>query len=124
MPAVTTMVDAMGNVIAFGSIRSVARRSAKSDRRHRWLAIVRSRTNGRRSINGVDWKGTPDDWPHVRGRRHPRWLTIEQQYVKNYQPLVISQTDAEKRAVLTPSRASSGDPDGADVDKTFWPTRN
>ena len=43
--------------------------------------------------------------------------TIEQQYVKNYQLLVIAQTDAEKRAGGRdhPGAQAARDPDGADA---------
>ncbi|MBO0864869.1 MAG: transglycosylase/D,D-transpeptidase PonA2, partial [Mycobacterium sp.] len=72
------------------------------------LAIVSIEDKRFAEHNGVDWKGTLTGLAgYASGDLDTRGgSTIEQQYVKNYQLLVLAQTDAEKRAAVetTPAR--------------------
>ncbi|WP_099024872.1 transglycosylase/D,D-transpeptidase PonA2 [Mycolicibacterium palauense] len=108
IPAVTTMVDAKGNVIAW--LYSQRRFEVASDQiaDTMKLAIVSIEDKRFAEHNGVDWKGTLTGLSgYLSGDVDTRGgSTIEQQYVKNYQLLVLAQTDAEKRAAVetTPAR--------------------
>ena len=108
MPAVTTMVDAKGNTIAW--LYSQRRFEVPSDQiaDTMKLAIVSIEDKRFAEHNGVDWKGTLTGLAgYASGDVDTRGgSTIEQQYVKNYHLLVIAQTDAEKRAAVetTPAR--------------------
>ena len=83
------------------------------------LAIVSIEDKRFAEHNGVDWQGTLTGLSgYASGDLDTRGgSTIEQQYVKNYQLLVIAQTDAEKRAAIetTPGAQAARDPDGADA---------
>ena len=108
VPAVTTMVDAKGNTIAW--LYSQRRFEVPSDKiaDTMKLAIVSIEDKRFTEHNGVDWKGTLTGLAgYASGDLSTRGgSTIEQQYVKNYQLLVVAQTDAEKRAAVeaTPAR--------------------
>ena len=108
VPAVTTMVDAKGNTIAW--LYSQRRFEVPSDKiaNTMKLAIVSIEDKRFAEHNGVDWKGTLTGLAgYASGDVDTRGgSTIEQQYVKNYQLLVLAQTDAEKRAAVetTPAR--------------------
>ena len=108
VPAVTTMVDAKGNTIAW--LYSQRRFEVPSDKiaDTMKLAIVSIEDKRFTEHNGVDWKGTLTGLAgYASGDLGTRGgSTIEQQYVKNYQLLVVAQTDAEKRAAVaaTPAR--------------------
>jgi membrane peptidoglycan carboxypeptidase len=108
VPAVSTMVDAKGNTIAW--LYSQRRFEVPSDKiaNTMKLAIVSIEDKRFAEHNGVDWKGTLTGLAgYARGDVDTRGgSTIEQQYVKNYQLLVTAQTDAEKRAAVetTPAR--------------------
>ena len=108
VPAVTTMVDANGNTIAW--LYSQRRFEVPSDKiaDTMKLAIVSIEDKRFTEHNGVDWKGTLTGLAgYASGDLSTRGgSTIEQQYVKNYQLLVVAQTDAEKRAAVeaTPAR--------------------
>ena len=108
VPAVTTMVDARGNTIAW--LYSQRRFEVPSDKiaDTMKLAIVSIEDKRFTEHNGVDWKGTLTGLAgYASGDLGTRGgSTIEQQYVKNYQLLVVAQTDAEKRAAVaaTPAR--------------------
>lgn len=108
VPAVSTMVDARGNVIAW--LYSQRRFEVPSDQiaDTMKLAIVSIEDKRFAEHNGVDWQGTLTGLAgYASGDLDTRGgSTIEQQYVKNYQLLVIAQTDAEKRAAVetTPAR--------------------
>ena len=108
VPAVTTMVDAKGNTIAW--LYSQRRFEVTSDKiaDTMKLAIVSIEDKRFTEHNGVDWKGTLTGLAgYASGDLSTRGgSTIEQQYVKNYQLLVVAQTDAEKRAAVaaTPAR--------------------
>ena len=87
------------------------------------LAIVSIEDKRFAEHNGVDWKGTLTGLAgYVSGDVDTRGgSTIEQQYVKNYQLLVIAQTDAEKRAAVetTPARKLREIRMALTLDKTF-----
>lgn len=108
VPAVTTMVDAKGNTIAW--LYSQRRFEVTSDKiaNAMKLAIVSIEDKRFAEHSGVDWKGTLTGLAgYASGDIDTRGgSTIEQQYVKNYQLLVSAQTDAEKRAAVetTPAR--------------------
>jgi membrane peptidoglycan carboxypeptidase len=109
VPAVSTMVDADGNTIAW--LYSQRRFEVPTDRiaNTMKLAIVSIEDRRFAEHSGVDWQGTltglsgylAGQTGNTRGGS-----TIEQQLVKNYQLLVTAQTDAERRAAteLTPAR--------------------
>ena len=123
VPAVSTMVDAKGNVIAW--LYSQRRFEVPSDKiaDTMKLAIVSIEDKRFAEHNGVDWKGTLTGLSgYMSGNVDTRGgSTIEQQYVKNYQLLVIAQTDAEKRAAVetTPARKLREIRMALTLDKTF-----
>ncbi|MCV7347019.1 transglycosylase/D,D-transpeptidase PonA2 [Mycolicibacterium rhodesiae] len=123
VPAVTTMVDAKGNPIAW--LYSQRRFEVPSDKiaDTMKLAIVSIEDKRFAEHNGVDWKGTLTGLAgYASGDLDTRGgSTIEQQYVKNYQLLVIAQTDAEKRAAVetTPARKLREIRMALTLDKTF-----
>jgi membrane peptidoglycan carboxypeptidase len=123
VPAVTTMVDAKGNTIAW--LYSQRRFEVPSDKiaDTMKLAIVSIEDKRFAEHNGVDWKGTLTGLAgYASGDVATRGgSTIEQQYVKNYQLLVIAQTDAEKRAAVetTPARKLREIRMALTLDKTF-----
>src|SRR6476660_8939702 len=102
VPGVSTMVDAKGNVIAW--LYSQRRFEVPGDQiaNTMKLAIVSIEDKRFAEHNGVDWQGTLTGLSgYMSGNLDTRGgSTIEQQYVKNYQLLVIAQTDAEKRAAV------------------------
>ena len=107
IPAVTTMVDAKGNTIAW--LYSQRRFEVPTDKiaDTMKLAIVAIEDKRFAEHNGVDWKGTLTGLAgYASGDFGTRGgSTIEQQYVKNYQLLVVAQNDAEKRAAIAPTPA-------------------
>ena len=107
VPAVTTMVDAKGNTIAW--LYSQRRFEVPGDKiaDTMKLAIVAIEDKRFAEHNGVDWKGTLTGLAgYASGDLDTRGgSTIEQQYVKNYQLLVVAQNDAEKRAAIAPTPA-------------------
>ncbi len=123
VPGVSTMVDAKGNVIAW--LYSQRRFEVPSDQiaNTMKLAIVSIEDKRFAEHNGVDWKGTLTGLSgYMSGNVDTRGgSTIEQQYVKNYQLLVIAQTDAEKRAAIetTPARKLREIRMALTLDKTF-----
>ena len=123
VPGVSTMVDARGNVIAW--LYSQRRFEVPSDQISNTmkLAIVSIEDKRFAEHNGVDWKGTLTGLSgYMSGNVDTRGgSTIEQQYVKNYQLLVIAQTDAEKRAAIetTPARKLREIRMALTLDKTF-----
>jgi len=108
VPQVSTMVDAKGNIIAW--LYAQRRFEARSDQiaNTMKLAIVSIEDKRFADHNGVDWQGTLTGLSgYLSGNLDTRGgSTLEQQYVKNYQLLVVAQTDAEKRAAIetTPAR--------------------
>jgi membrane peptidoglycan carboxypeptidase len=123
VPAVSTMVDAKGNTIAW--LYSQRRFEVPSDQIANTikLALVSIEDKRFTEHNGVDWKGTLTGLAgYASGDVDTRGgSTIEQQYVKNYQLLVIAQTDAEKRAAIetTPARKLREIRMALTLDKTF-----
>ncbi|MCV7015088.1 transglycosylase/D,D-transpeptidase PonA2 [Mycolicibacterium madagascariense] len=123
VPAVSTMVDAKGNTLAW--LYNQRRFEVRSDQiaNTMKLAIVSIEDKRFADHNGVDWKGTLTGLSgYVSGAPDTRGgSTIEQQYVKNYQLLVIAQTDAEKRAAVetTPARKLREIRMALTLDKTF-----
>ena len=123
VPAVTTMVDARGNTIAW--LYSQRRFEVSSDKiaDTMKLAIVSIEDKRFAEHNGVDWKGTLTGLAgYASGDLTTRGgSTIEQQYVKNYQLLVLAQTEAEKRAAVeaTPARKLREIRMALTLDKTF-----
>ncbi len=123
VPGVSTMVDAKGNVIAW--LYSQRRFEVPSDQiaNTMKLAIVSIEDKRFAEHNGVDWQGTLTGLSgYMSGNADTRGgSTIEQQYVKNYQLLVIAQTDAEKRAAVetTPARKLREIRMALTLDKTF-----
>jgi len=87
------------------------------------LAIVSIEDKRFAEHNGVDWQGTLTGLSgYLSGNLDTRGgSTLEQQYVKNYQLLVIAQTDAEKRAAIetTPARKLREIRMALTLDKTF-----
>ncbi len=108
VPEVTTMVDTAGNPIAW--LYSQRRFEVPTDRIANTikLAIVSIEDKRFAEHNGVDWQGTLTGLSgYLAGNVNTRGgSTIEQQLAKNYQLLVMAQTDAERRAAveLTPAR--------------------
>ena len=107
-PAVSTMVDAAGNPIAW--LYTQRRWEVPEDRIAETMkaAIIAIEDKRFASHHGVDVAGTLTglvgyltDAPDTRGGS-----TIEQQYVKNYNLLVSAGTDEERRAAVetTPTR--------------------
>ncbi|OBI75132.1 transglycosylase/D,D-transpeptidase PonA2 [Mycobacterium sp. E740] len=107
VPQVSTMVDAKGNVIAW--LYSQRRFEVPSEQiaNTMKLAIVSIEDKRFAEHNGVDWQGTLTGLSgYLSGNLDTRGgSTLEQQYVKNYQLLVIAQTDAEKRAAVETTAA-------------------
>ncbi|MCF6387659.1 transglycosylase/D,D-transpeptidase PonA2 [Mycobacterium sp. MBM] len=108
IPAVSTMTDARGNPIAW--LYTQRRFEVPTDQiaNTMKLAIVSIEDKRFAEHNGVDWQGTLTGLSgYLSGNLDTRGgSTLEQQYVKNYQLLVVAQTDAEKRAAIetTPAR--------------------
>jgi membrane peptidoglycan carboxypeptidase len=123
VPQVSTMVDAKGNVIAW--LYSQRRFEVPSDQiaNTMKLAIVSIEDKRFAEHNGVDWQGTLTGLSgYLSGNLDTRGgSTLEQQYVKNYQLMVIAQTDAEKRAAVetTPARKLREIRMALTLDKTF-----
>lgn len=123
VPQVSTMTDARGNVIAW--LYNQRRFEVPSDQiaNTMKLAIVSIEDKRFADHNGVDWQGTLTGLSgYLSGNLDTRGgSTIEQQYVKNYQLLVIAQTDAEKRAAIetTPARKLREIRMALTLDKTF-----
>lgn len=123
VPAVSTMVDAKGNTIAW--LYSQRRFEVPSDKiaDTMKLAIVSIEDKRFAEHSGVDWKGTLTGLAgYASGDADTRGgSTLEQQYIKNYQLLVLAQTDAEKRAAVetTPARKLREIRMALTLDRTF-----
>ena len=108
VPAVSTMVDAAGNPIAWLYLQR--RREVSTDRiaDTMKLAIVSIEDKRFADHNGVDLQGTLTGLAgFINGDADTRGgSTIEQQYVKNFNLLVNAETDAERQAAVetTPTR--------------------
>ena len=108
IPAVSTMTDSQGNPIAWLYTQRRFEVPSEQIANTMKLAIVSIEDKRFAEHNGVDWQGTLTGLSgYLSGNLDTRGgSTIEQQYVKNYQLLVVAQTDAEKRAAIetTPAR--------------------
>ncbi|KAA0025030.1 penicillin-binding protein [Antrihabitans cavernicola] len=108
VPAVSTMVDAAGNPIAW--LYEQRRFEVPSDKisNEMKLALVSIEDKRFAEHQGVDWQGTLRAFltNTSSGEVQQGASTIDQQYVKNYQLLVVAKTDAERRAAIetTPAR--------------------
>ncbi|MFC9787102.1 penicillin-binding protein [Rhodococcus sp. NPDC127528] len=108
VPAVSTMVDSAGNPIAW--LYEQRRFEVPSDKisNDMKLAIVSVEDRRFADHKGVDWQGTVRAFltNTTSGQVQQGASTIDQQYVKNYQLLVVAKTDAERRAAIetTPAR--------------------
>ncbi|WP_028478124.1 penicillin-binding protein [Nocardia sp. CNY236] len=106
-PAVSTMVDAAGNPIAW--LYEQRRFEVPSDKisNDMKLAIVSIEDRRFAEHVGVDWQGTLRAFltNTSSGEVQQGASTINQQYVKNYQLLVIAKTDAERRAATEVTNA-------------------
>ncbi|GAS96876.1 membrane carboxypeptidase [Mycolicibacterium canariasense] len=123
VPAVSTMTDARGNPIAWLYTQRRFEVPSEQIANTMKLAIVSIEDKRFAEHNGVDWKGTLTGLAgYASGDLDTRGgSTLEQQYVKNYQLLVIAQTDAEKRAAIetTPARKLREIRMALTLDKTF-----
>ncbi|CAM3863468.1 transglycosylase domain-containing protein [Smaragdicoccus niigatensis] len=109
VPQVTTMKDAKGNTIAW--LYEQRRFEVPSDKIAPIMKLAIVSIEDRRFLQhaGVDWQGTLTGLIGFAngGSTDTRGgSTIDQQYVKNYQLLVLARTDAERRAAIetTPAR--------------------
>src|SRR5262245_54229253 len=123
VPQVSTMVDAAGNPIAWLYSQRRFEVPSESIANTIKLAIVSIEDKRFAEHNGVDWQGTLTGLSgYLSGNLDTRGgSTLEQQYVKNYQLLVVAQTDAEKRAAIetTPARKLREIRMALTLDKTF-----
>jgi membrane peptidoglycan carboxypeptidase len=123
VPQVSTMVDAKGNVIAWLYNQRRFEVSSEQISNPMKLAIVSIEDKRFAEHNGVDLQGTLTGLSgYLSGNVDTRGgSTLEQQYVKNYQLLVLAQTDAEKRAAIetTPTRKLREIRMALTLDKTF-----
>src|SRR6185295_15763104 len=123
LPQVSTMVDAAGNPIAW--LYSQRRFEVPTDQiaNTMKLAIVSIEDKRFAEHNGVDWQGTLTGLSgYLSGNLDTRGgSTLEQQYIKNYQLLVVAQTESEKRAAIetTPARKLREIRMALTLDKTF-----
>ncbi|MCM6772718.1 penicillin-binding protein [Nocardia sp. CDC159] len=108
VPAVSTMVDANGTPFAWLYEQrrfEVPKDKISNDMK---LAIVSIEDKRFAEHGGVDWQGTLRAFLRnsSSGEVQQGGSTIDQQYVKNYQLLVVAKTDAERRAAIetTPAR--------------------
>ncbi len=108
VPAVTTMTDVTGTPIAW--LYEQRRFEVPSDKisNEMKLAIVSIEDKRFADHHGVDWQGTMRAFMTntTSGEVQQGASTIDQQYVKNYQLLVVAKNDAERRAAIetTPAR--------------------
>ena len=123
VPAVSTMVDINGNPIAWLYTQRRFEVPSEQIANPMKLAIVSIEDKRFAEHNGVDWQGTLTGLSgYLSGNADTRGgSTIEQQYIKNYQLLVIAQTDAEKRAAIetTPARKLREIRMALTLDRTF-----
>ncbi|MEV0029459.1 penicillin-binding protein [Nocardia sp. NPDC050793] len=108
VPAVSTMVDKNGSPIAW--LYEQRRFEVPSERisNNMKLAIISIEDRRFADHDGVDWQGTMRAFltNTTSGEVQQGASTLDQQYVKNFQLLVVAKTDAERRAAIetTPAR--------------------
>lgn len=108
VPAVSTMVDAAGNTIAWIYLQRRFQVPTERIADTMKLAIVSIEDKRFAEHNGVDLQGTLTGLAgYLKGAVDTRGgSTIEQQYVKNFNLLVNARTEAERQAAVetTPTR--------------------
>lgn len=108
VPQVSTMVDTNGKTIAW--LYEQRRFEVPSEKIANIMKLAIVSIEDRRFADhaGVDWQGTFRAFltNTTSGQIQQGASTIDQQYVKNYQLLVLARTDAERRAAIetTPAR--------------------
>jgi len=109
VPQMSTMLDAAGKPIAYlydpNGRRTVVAGDKISDAMR--LAIVSIEDKRFYEHSGVDWRGTARAFftNSSAGATQQGASTLTQQYVKNYELLVVAQNDAERRAATEPTIA-------------------
>lgn len=107
VPAVSTMVDSAGNPIAW--LYDQRRFEVPGDKisNEMKLAIVSVEDRRFPEHKGVDWQGTMRAFltNTSSGEVQQGASTLDQQYVKNYQLLVVAKTDAQRRAAIETTSA-------------------
>ncbi|MFD0361899.1 penicillin-binding protein [Nocardia sp. GCM10030253] len=107
VPAVSTMVDSNGTPFAW--LYEQRRFEVPSDKisNNMKLAIVSIEDRRFAEHAGVDWQGTMRAFltNTTSGEVQQGASTLDQQYVKNFQLLVVAKTDAERRAAIETSPA-------------------
>lgn len=108
VPGVSTMVDAAGTPIAWLYEQRRFEVASEKISNEMKLAIVSVEDRRFADHQGVDWQGTLRAFltNTTSGQVEQGASTINQQYVKNYQLLVLAKTDSERRAAIetTPAR--------------------
>lgn len=108
VPAVSTMTDKNGAPIAwlYEQRRFEVPKEKISNDMKRAIVSIEDKRFGEHQ--GVDWQGTLRAFLKntSSGEVQQGASTLDQQYVKNYQLLVVAKTDAERRAAIetTPAR--------------------
>jgi len=109
VPQMSTMLDAVGKPIAYlydpNGRRTVVGADKISDAMK--VAIVSIEDKRFYEHSGVDWRGTARAFftNSSAGATQQGASTLTQQYVKNYELLVVAQNDAERRAATEPTIA-------------------
>jgi len=109
VPQMSTMLDAAGNPIAYlydpNGHRTVVTAGKISQAMK--LAIVSIEDKRFYEHSGVDWRGTFRALltNSSSGSTQQGASTLDQQYVKNYELLVVAQNDAERQAATDPTYA-------------------
>ncbi len=109
VPQMSTMLDAAGKPIAYlydpNGRRTVVGADRISDAMK--VAIVSIEDKRFYEHSGVDWRGTARAFftNSSAGATQQGASTLTQQYVKNYELLVVAQNDAERRAATEPTIA-------------------
>ncbi|HEY9315064.1 transglycosylase domain-containing protein [Williamsia sp.] len=108
VPEVTTMTDVNGKPIAYLYDQRRTQVGYNDISPEMIRAIISVEDRRFLDHDGVDWKGTIRAFlkNQSSGEVQQGASTIDQQYVKNYQLLVLAQNDAERRAATetTPAR--------------------
>ncbi|ORM26818.1 transglycosylase domain-containing protein [Williamsia sp. 1135] len=108
VPEVTTMTDVNGKPIAFLYDQRRTQVGYNDISPEMIRAIISIEDKRFLDHDGVDWKGTIRAFlkNSSSGEVQQGASTIDQQYVKNYQLLVLARTDADRRAATetTPAR--------------------
>jgi len=109
VPQMSTMLDSAGHPIAYlydpAGQRTVVAGDQISEAMK--LAIVSIEDKRFYQHSGVDWRGTVRAFftNSSSGGTQQGASTLDQQYVKNYELLVVAQNDAQRRAATDPTYA-------------------